>query len=83
MLLCAALIGAVIALQAPADAKTDGLLGAHLIGAEATEMLGELSLGITLEATIGELEETIHSHPTLSEMVKEAAEVAAGHPLHL
>mgnify|MGYP003577268898 CR=1 FL=1 len=59
------------------------ILGAHLIGAEATEMLGELSLGITLEATIEELEETIHSHPTLSEMVKEAAEVAAGHPLHL
>lgn len=59
------------------------ILGAHLIGAEATEMLGELSLGVTLEATIDEIEETIHAHPTLSEMVKEAAEVAAGHPLHL
>ncbi len=59
------------------------ILGAHIIGAEATELLAELSLAITLEATIEEIEATIHAHPTLSEMVKEAAEVAAGHAIHV
>lgn len=59
------------------------ILGAHIIGAEATELLAELSLAITLEATIEEIEATIHAHPTLSEIVKEAAEVAAGHAIHV
>ncbi|TLD71062.1 dihydrolipoyl dehydrogenase [Phragmitibacter flavus] len=59
------------------------ILGAHLIGAEATELLAELSLGITLETTIEEIENTIHAHPTLSEMIKEAAEVGAGHAIHV
>ncbi len=59
------------------------ILGAHLIGKEATEMLAELSLGITLETTLEEIEATIHAHPTLSEMVKEAAEVGAGHAIHV
>jgi dihydrolipoamide dehydrogenase len=59
------------------------ILGAHIIGKEATELLAELSLGITLEATIDEIEATIHAHPTLSEMVKEAAEVGAGHAIHV
>lgn len=59
------------------------ILGAHIIGKEATELLAELSLGITLESTIEEIEATIHAHPTLSEMVKEAAEVGAGHAIHV
>ena len=59
------------------------VLGAHIIGTEATELIAELGLAITLEATIEEIEATIHSHPTLSEMVKEAAEVAAGHAIHV
>jgi dihydrolipoamide dehydrogenase len=59
------------------------ILGAHIIGAEATEMIGELGLAITLEATLEEIEATIHAHPTLSEGVKEAVEVAAGHPIHV
>jgi dihydrolipoamide dehydrogenase len=59
------------------------ILGAHIIGAEATEMIAELGLAITLEATLEEIEATIHAHPTLSEAVKEAVEVAAGHPIHV
>jgi dihydrolipoamide dehydrogenase len=59
------------------------ILGAHIIGSEATEMIAELGLAITLEATLEEIEATIHAHPTLSEGVKEAAEVAAGHAIHV
>ena len=59
------------------------ILGAHIIGSEATEMIAELGLAITLEATWEEIEATIHAHPTLSEGVKEAVEIAAGHAIHV
>jgi dihydrolipoamide dehydrogenase len=54
------------------------LLGAHLIGAEATELLAELGLAMRLEATNEEILATIHAHPTLSEMVFESAGAAYG-----
>jgi dihydrolipoamide dehydrogenase len=59
------------------------ILGAHIIGAEATEMIAELGLAITLEATSEEIEATIHAHPTLSEAVHEATGQAFGHAIHL
>ena len=59
------------------------ILGAHLIGSESTEMIAEIGLAMNLEATWDEIEATIHAHPTLSEMVKEATEVAKGHPVHV
>ncbi len=59
------------------------ILGAHIIGPEATEMIGELGLAITLEATYEEIEATIHAHPTLSESVHEAAGQAFGHAIHI
>ncbi|MEP6669416.1 MAG: dihydrolipoyl dehydrogenase [Chthoniobacter sp.] len=59
------------------------ILGAHIIGAEATEVIAELGLAITLEATLDEIEATIHAHPTLGEIVREAAEVALGHAIHI
>jgi dihydrolipoamide dehydrogenase len=59
------------------------ILGAHIIGAEATEMIAELGLAISLEATKDEIEGTIHAHPTLSEMIHEATGVAMGHPIHV
>ena len=59
------------------------ILGAHIIGAEATEMIAELGLGMTLEATYEEIEATIHAHPTLSESVHEAAGQAFGHAIHI
>jgi dihydrolipoamide dehydrogenase len=59
------------------------ILGAHIIGADATELIAELGLAITLEATTDELSTTIHAHPTLSEMVHEAALAADGKPIHI
>ncbi|HZT21860.1 MAG TPA: dihydrolipoyl dehydrogenase [Verrucomicrobiae bacterium] len=59
------------------------LLGAHIIGAEATEMIAELSLALTLEATHEEIEACIHAHPTLSEAVHEAAGQAFGAAIHI
>ena len=56
-----------------ADAKYGEILGGHIIGAEATELIGEICLALTLEATTEELHKTIHAHPTLSELVMEAA----------
>jgi dihydrolipoamide dehydrogenase len=59
------------------------LLGAHIIGPEATEMIAELGLAITSELTKDEIEATIHAHPTLSEAVHEATGVAYGHAIHI
>ncbi|MFZ4597109.1 MAG: dihydrolipoyl dehydrogenase [Terrimicrobiaceae bacterium] len=63
--------------------KHGEILGAHIIGADATEMIAELGLAITLEATYEELISTIHAHPTLSEAVHEAAEQSQGHAIHI
>jgi len=59
------------------------LLGAHILGAEATEMIAELALGLTLEVTHEEIEATIHAHPTLSEAVHEASGQAFGAAIHI
>jgi len=59
------------------------ILGAHIIGAEATELIAELGLAITLEATYEEIETTIHAHPTLSEAVHEASAAAFGQAIHI
>ncbi len=59
------------------------LIGAHIVGPEATEMIAELGLALTMEATREEIEATIHAHPTLSEAVHEATGVAYGHAIHI
>jgi dihydrolipoamide dehydrogenase len=59
------------------------LLGAHIIGAEATEMIAELGLALTLEATHHDIEASIHAHPTLSEAVHEATGRAFGAAIHI
>ena len=59
------------------------LLGAHIIGAEATEMIAELGLALTLEATHEEIEASIHAHPILSEAVHEATGQAFGAAIHI
>lgn len=59
------------------------IVGAHIIGSEATEMIAELALAITLEATYDDISSTIHAHPTLSEAVMEATEAALGHAIHI
>jgi dihydrolipoamide dehydrogenase len=58
------------------------IIGAHIIGSEATELIAELGLAITLEATHEEVEATIHAHPTLSESIHEATGMAYGQAIH-
>ena len=65
------------------DARYGELIGAHIVGAEATELLAELNLGKTLETTADEIMHTMHAHPTISEIIKEASEEAYGHATHI
>jgi dihydrolipoamide dehydrogenase len=66
------------------DKKHDEVLGVHLIGPHVTELLAEATLGLRLETTAEELARAWHAHPTLSEVMGEAAELATfGHTLHL
>jgi dihydrolipoamide dehydrogenase len=65
------------------DAKYGELLGAHILGADATEMIAEIGIAKTLETTAEGIFNTIHAHPTLSEAVMEAAEDAYGHAIHI
>jgi len=65
------------------DEKYGELLGAHIVGSEATEMIAELVTAITLETTYEELWRTMHAHPTLAEAVMEAAGNAYGVSIHI
>ena len=65
-----------------ADAAYGEILGAHMIGADATELLAEVSMTRMLEGGITELGWMVHAHPTLSEALKEASLDAAGASLH-
>jgi len=65
------------------DAKTGALLGAHLIGAEVTEMIQGFAIAMTLEATEAELMATVFPHPTMSEAMHESVLDAYGRALHL
>jgi dihydrolipoamide dehydrogenase len=65
------------------DAKYGELLGAHIIGSEATEMIAELGIAKSLEATDESIFKTIHAHPTLSESIMEAAANAYGEAIHI
>jgi dihydrolipoamide dehydrogenase len=65
------------------DKKYGELLGAHIIGAEATELIAEVGIAKKLESTPLELSKTIHAHPTLSEMIMEAAANALGEAIHI
>ncbi len=59
------------------------VLGAHIIGPEATELIAEMGLAVNLEATHEEIEATIHAHPTLSEALHEATGQAYGQAIHI
>ncbi len=65
------------------DEKYGELLGAHIIGSEATEMIAELGMAKALETTWEELHSTMHAHPTLAEAVMEAAGQAYGVAIHI
>jgi dihydrolipoamide dehydrogenase len=59
------------------------LLGAHIVGAEATELIAELNLAMNLEATVEDVLGTMHAHPTLSEVIADASAVAVGKAVHM
>ena len=63
--------------------KYGEILGAHIIGSDATELIAEYGLGMKLEATVEEIHETIHAHPTLSEALAEAAAATHGIAIHI
>jgi dihydrolipoamide dehydrogenase len=65
------------------DAKTGELLGAHMVGAEVTELIQGYTVGKTMETTEAELMETVFPHPTLSEMMHESVLAAYGKALHI
>jgi dihydrolipoyl dehydrogenase len=64
------------------EKKYDEVLGVHMIGPRATELVAEATLALRLECTVEELIRTIHAHPTMSEAVGEAAHAAHGAPIH-
>ncbi|MGD9537374.1 MAG: dihydrolipoyl dehydrogenase [Alphaproteobacteria bacterium] len=66
-----------------ADAKTDRILGVHIIGADAGTMIAEAALAIELGASAEDLARTSHAHPTLSEVIKEAALAVDKRAIHI
>ncbi len=65
-----------------ADSDAGFILGAQIVGPEASEMVAELALAIEMGATLEDVAATVHIHPTLSEAVHEAVKGAAGHSIH-
>lgn len=65
------------------DTQYGEVLGVHIVNPKASEMIAEFALGNNLEMTIEELAHTIHPHPTVSEIIKEAAHAAMGHPINM
>ena len=65
------------------DAKYGEILGVHMIGPEVTELLPELTLAQMMEITTAEIARNVHAHPTLSEILMEAAHAAEGHSIHI
>jgi dihydrolipoamide dehydrogenase len=65
------------------DAKYGEILGVHIIGSEATELIAEAALAKSMEATPESILKTVHAHPTLSESVMEAAGAVYGEAIHI
>jgi len=64
------------------ETRYDELLGVHIIGPHATDLIAEACVALRIESTTEELVRTMHAHPTLSEAVAEAAHAAVGHAIH-
>ena len=65
------------------DKRYDEVLGIHIIGPKATELIAEATLGIKMETTVEEIANTIHAHPTLAEAMLEAAHGVYGEAIHI
>ncbi|MFH1531283.1 MAG: dihydrolipoyl dehydrogenase [Pseudomonadota bacterium] len=66
-----------------ADARTDRILGVHMVGPRVSELIGEAVLGMEFSAAAEDIARTVHAHPTLSEALKEAALDVAGRAIHV
>ena len=65
------------------DQASGLLLGAHIVGAEASHLISEATLALEMRAQVEDLALTVHPHPTLSELLMESAEATLGHGIHL
>ena len=65
-----------------ADAKTDRVLGVHIVSSTASELIGEATAVIEFGGSAEDIARTTHAHPTLSEAIREAAHAVGGHPIH-
>lgn len=65
------------------EARYGEILGAHMVGPDVSELLPELTLAQKMELTTAEIARNVHAHPTLSEVIMEAAEAAEGHAIHI
>ncbi len=66
-----------------ADAKTDKVLGCHILGPDAGTLIAEVALAMEFSASSEDIARTCHAHPTLNEAVKEAALAVDGRPIHI
>src|SRR5262249_4511691 len=66
-----------------ADAKTDRVLGCHIVGAEAGTLIAEIAIAMEFGASSEDIARTCHAHPTLNEAVKEAALAVEGRAIHI
>jgi dihydrolipoamide dehydrogenase len=66
-----------------ADAKTDRVLGVHILGADAGTMIAEAAIAMEFGASSEDIARTCHAHPTLNEAVKEAALAVDKRPIHM
>jgi dihydrolipoamide dehydrogenase len=66
-----------------ADAKTDRVLGLHILGPRASDMIAEAALAIEFQGSAEDIGRTVHAHPTLPEAVKEAALAVGGRAIHI
>lgn len=65
------------------DTRYDELLGVHILGLHATDLVAEAGIALTLESTTEEVFRTVHAHPTLAEAIAEACHAAVGHAIHI
>ncbi len=66
-----------------ADSRNDLILGVHIVGPQASQLISEAALAIEMGATLEDMACTIHPHPTLSETLMESCEAALGYPIHI
>jgi dihydrolipoamide dehydrogenase len=64
------------------DEQTGEILGTHIMGPRATDMIGEMCVAMRAESTIEEMADTIHPHPTVNEIIMEAVHDVEGHCIH-